>query len=76
MSCSGWRSGGPASSSSTDTAGSSLSRAATTAPVTARVEPMGPGGVLLLSGLFVALWLVSAALFQWSAHHEQPGAAV
>ena len=32
MSCSGWRSGGPASSSSTDTAGSSLSRAATTAP--------------------------------------------
>lgn len=47
-----------------------------TAPVTARVEPMGPGGVLLLSGLFVALWLVSAALFQWSAHHEQPGAAV
>ena len=47
-----------------------------TAPVTARVEPMGPGGVLLLSGLFVALWLAAAALFQWSAHHEQPGAAV
>ena len=38
-----------------------------TAPVTARVEPMGATGVLMLSGLFTALWLVSAALFHTSS---------
>ena len=38
-----------------------------TAPITARVDPMGAGGVLALSGLFVALWLFSAALFYRSA---------
>ena len=38
-----------------------------TAPVTARVEPMGATGVLMLSGLFTALWLVSAALFHRSS---------
>jgi len=41
-----------------------------TAPITARVDPMGPSGVALLSGVFVALWLVSAALFHRSARAE------
>jgi hypothetical protein len=38
-----------------------------TAPITARVEPMGAPGVLMLSGMFTALWLVSAALFYRSS---------
>jgi len=46
-----------------------------TAPVTARVEPMGAGGVALLSSVFVALWLTSAALFWRSARAEAAGAA-
>jgi hypothetical protein len=46
-----------------------------TAPITARVEPMGATGVLMLSGMFTALWLVSAALFHWSARQELPGQA-
>ena len=46
-----------------------------TAPITARVEPMGPQGVLTLTGLFTALWLVSAALFHRSARHEAAGLA-
>jgi len=41
-----------------------------TAPVTARVDPMGPSGVLMLTGLFVTLWLTSAALFHRSARAE------
>jgi hypothetical protein len=41
-----------------------------TAPITARVEPMGASGVLTLTGLFVALWLTSAALFHRSAGAE------
>lgn len=44
-----------------------LAFAVGTAPSTARIEPMGAMGVLGLSGGFVALWLVSAALFQRSA---------
>lgn len=30
-------------------------------------EPPGPGGILLLNGIFVALWLLSAALFRRAA---------
>ena len=37
-----------------------------TAPITAQ-DPNGAGGVLMLSSLFMALWLVSAALFHRSA---------
>jgi hypothetical protein len=44
-----------------------------TAPITAR-DPVGAQGVLLLSGLFTALWLTSAALFHWSARREFRGA--
>lgn len=47
-----------------------LALAVATAPSTARVEPMGALGVLALSGLFTALWLVSAALFHRSAGQE------
>ena len=42
-----------------------------TAPITASVEPMGATGVLRLTGLFVTLWLVSAALFHWSARQGE-----
>ena len=38
-----------------------------TAPSTARDDPMGPMGVLMLSGFFASLWLTSAALFHRSA---------
>ena len=34
-----------------------------TAPISARVEQHGVAGVVAQAGLFVALWLVSAALF-------------
>ncbi|HEV2815990.1 MAG TPA: hypothetical protein VGW40_02015 [Allosphingosinicella sp.] len=44
-----------------------LALAVATAPSTARDEPMGAAGVLALSGGFVALWLLSAALFHRSA---------
>jgi len=44
-----------------------LGLAIATAPITARLEPNGPLGVLALSGGFVALWLVSAACFHRSA---------
>lgn len=47
-----------------------LALAVGTAPSTARIEPMGAIGVLALSGGFVALWLVSAALFHRSAGQE------
>lgn len=47
-----------------------LAAAVATAPLTARVEPMGAVGVLVLSGFFTALWLVSAALFHRSARPE------
>lgn len=50
-----------------------LAAAIATAPSTARHDPMGPVGVLVLSGLFVALWLLSAWLFHRSA--RQQGAA-
>lgn len=43
-----------------------LAVAVATAPSTAS-DPMGVAGVLILSGVFVALWLVSAALFHRSA---------
>lgn len=46
-----------------------LALAVATAPSTAQ-DPMGPAGVLTLSGIFVALWLVSAALFHRSAQLE------
>jgi hypothetical protein len=41
-----------------------------TAPVTARVEPMGAAGVAVLSAGFTALWLASAALFRRSARAD------
>lgn len=44
-----------------------------TAPITAR-DPMGATGVAILSALFVALWLMSAALFHRSTRHEIPNA--
>lgn len=40
-----------------------------TAPITAR-DPMGAGGVAILSAVFTALWLGSAALFHRSARTE------
>jgi hypothetical protein len=46
-----------------------LGLAVATAPSTAR-DPMGATGVLALSGVFAALWLVSAALFHRSARQE------
>jgi hypothetical protein len=51
-----------------------LAVAVATAPSTARDDPMGAIGVLMLSGFFAALWLVSAALFHRSARLETPGA--
>ena len=45
--------------------------AVATAPISARVEPHGVAGVVIQSGMFVALWLISAACFHRSA---QPGA--
>ena len=44
-----------------------LALAVGTAPSTARIDPMGAAGVLMLSGVFIAGWLVSAALFHKSA---------
>lgn len=44
-----------------------LGLAIATAPATARIEPMGATGVLMLSGLFVTLWLAAAAFFHLSA---------
>lgn len=41
-----------------------------TAPITARVDPMGAQGVLMLTGLFTVLWLTSAALFHRSAGQQ------
>jgi len=41
-----------------------------TAPSTLRDDPKGPTGVLVLSGGFVALWLVSAFLFHRSARAD------
>lgn len=38
-----------------------------TAPSTVRDDPKGPMGVLVLSGGFVALWLLAAALFRKAA---------
>jgi hypothetical protein len=46
-----------------------------TAPSTARIEPMGATGVLVLGGGFTALWLVSAALFHRSARQASLAAA-
>jgi hypothetical protein len=42
-----------------------------TAPITARVEPMGPVGVVAVSGFFIALWLIAAALFRRTARGER-----
>lgn len=50
-----------------------LGLAVATAPSTARDEPMGAIGVLALSGGFVALWLVSAALFHRSERDREAG---
>lgn len=44
-----------------------LGTAIATAPSTLLADPKGPTGVLVLSGGFVALWLVAAALFGRSA---------
>ena len=46
-----------------------LALAVATAPSTAR-DPMGARGVVLLSSLFVSLWLASAALFHRSGTRE------
>lgn len=51
-----------------------LTLAVGTAPMTARLEPNGAMGVLLLGGGFVLLWLVSAALFYRSAGRESQAA--
>lgn len=40
-----------------------LGLAVATAPSTPQIEPMGAGGVVMLSGMFVTLWLVAAGLF-------------
>jgi peptidoglycan/LPS O-acetylase OafA/YrhL len=50
-----------------------LAIAVATAPSTARDEPMGAIGVLVLSGGFTALWLLSAALFHASVRQERRG---
>ena len=47
-----------------------LAAAVATAPSTARDEPNGPIGVLVLSGVFVALWLISAWLFHRARQRE------
>jgi len=52
-----------------------LALAVATAPSTARDDPMGATGVLALSGVFAALWLLSAALFRRSARREASLAA-
>jgi hypothetical protein len=44
-----------------------LALAVATAPSLAQDEPKGPLGVLVLSGGFVALWLLAAFLFHRSA---------
>ncbi len=44
-----------------------LAAVVATAPSTARDDPMGPAGVLALSGGFASLWLISAVLFHRSA---------
>jgi len=49
-----------------------LALAVATAPSTARDEPMGALGVLALSGVFAALWLLSAASFHRSARQQPP----
>jgi len=48
-----------------------LALAIATAPSTARIEPMGALGVLVLSGGFVVLWLISALLFHQAARASQ-----
>lgn len=47
-----------------------LALAVASAPITARIDPKGPAGVLVLSGMFIALWLASAALFHHSARRQ------
>ena len=47
-----------------------LAAAVATAPSTAREEPMGALGVLILSSGFTAMWLIAAALFHKSARQE------
>jgi hypothetical protein len=42
-----------------------------TAPSTVRDDPKGPLGVLVLSGGFVALWLISAALFHKASQDQE-----
>lgn len=51
-----------------------LGVAIATAPSTART-PDGPLGILLFSGLFMALWLVSAALFRAAAKADPEAVA-
>ncbi|HET9638168.1 MAG TPA: hypothetical protein VFP12_03085 [Allosphingosinicella sp.] len=41
-----------------------------TAPSTVRDDPKGAMGVLVLSGIFAALWLAAAALFHKSARED------
>ncbi|MCL6699531.1 hypothetical protein LZ496_12140 [Sphingomonas sp. NSE70-1] len=50
-----------------------LAIAVATAPSTAS-DPMGATGVLKLSGFFVLLWLIAAALFHRSARSEAASA--
>jgi hypothetical protein len=49
---------------------SALALAVATAPSTARIEPTGAAGVLVLSAVFIAGWLASAALFRRSARQS------
>ncbi|HYI39443.1 MAG TPA: hypothetical protein VE053_03905 [Allosphingosinicella sp.] len=44
-----------------------------TAPSTVRDDPKGALGVLVLSGIFAALWLSAAALFHKSARAQGDG---
>ncbi len=50
-----------------------LAMVVATAPSTARDDPMGAAGVLVLSSAFMALWLASAALFHKSAGQSRAG---
>ena len=47
-----------------------LGLAVATAPATARIEPMGAAGVLILTGGFTALWLIAAASFHTGARQQ------
>lgn len=45
-----------------------------TAPITAKVDPLGAAGVATVTTFFVTLWLISAALFHRSAKADPTAA--